>query len=129
MNKADGLYGMYEDKAVVFTPAGLLEILTQIKELSEYDLSLFEVGDGNVLLQVGESKYNLPTLDAPEISIDSQAVTILDAVNDSAFDNIDKSEGLEVIEDEPIESGIIKELAKTLLVGGVVRLAKKILTN
>jgi hypothetical protein len=53
--------------------------------------------------------------------------------NLEAYENLDES--VDVIVpgegDEPVESGIIKELAKTLLVGGLVRLsagvAKKML--
>ena len=121
--------GQFTDDTVVFTPAGVLELLSQIHELDDYDLSLFEAEDGVLHLQVGESAYKLPTMDATDISIEPEAVSVLDAVNDIAYENIDEAEGLEVIEDSPIESGVLKELAKTLLIGGMVRLSKKLLTN
>ena len=119
---------METNDTLVFTPAGVLELLTQINELDDYDIGLYETPSG-MKLHIGDSCYDLPTSDATDISIESSAVEILDAVNDIAFDNIDKSVGLERVDNDTIESGLLKEIAKTLLLGGMVRLSKKILSD
>ena len=47
--------------------------------------------------------------------------------NLDAYQNLSDSGEVELLQDEEIEGGVIKEFAKTLLVGGLVRLTSKLL--
>ena len=106
---------------LVFTCAGVLDLLSKLPELEDQNLSLTETLDGSIQLQVGDSYYEIPQTCADTIEIDENMLDEISDINDSAYE--------ELISDdfEPIESGLIKETLKTLLVGGVVRLAKKYL--
>lgn len=113
---------------IVFTPAGLLDLLVNIDELSEYDIGLTETIDHNIQLQIGESIYQLSKSDAEDVVVDDSVVDEVSDINDRAYQELESSGGdVEIQELDDVESGIIKELVKTLLVGGMVRLAGKTL--
>ena len=109
---------------IVFTPAALLDLLTQVDELSQYDIGLYTSIDGNLQLQIGDSYYDL-TSDSPVAEVDAsdEVVEAVADANEEAYDNMD------VDDSTPIESGPIKELLKTLAVGGLVRLGKKMILD
>lgn len=101
---------------VVFTSAGLLDFLSQIDELSDYDIDLDD-NNGNITISIGDSAYQISkpkdTVELPE-----EAVAEISEIADEALSDVDTT--------DTIESGIIKEALKTLLVGGAVRLITKI---
>lgn len=110
---------------LVFTPAAVLDLLAQIEELQQYDIGVSETPDG-VQVQIGESIYMIPFHDAQEIEVSEDVVEEISELNDSAYDDIAYANE---ISDEIVEAGLIKEIVKTLLVGGVARLVKKYLTE
>ena len=107
-------------ESIVFTPSAILDLLSQMDELSDKDIQVMETADA-VVISVGESTYTLPTSNATSIEVPSDVVSDVDDVNESGYDEIDSAES--------IKSGIIKELVKSLLVGGMVRLTTKLLKN
>lgn len=112
---------MDNSATLVITPAGLLDLLSQIDELSEYPVGISETIDGQLQLQVGDSIYEINSEDASEIEVDESVVNEISDINEETYEQLD------IDEEVSIESGIIKELAKTLLVGGLVRMGAKVL--
>lgn len=104
---------------IIFTPAAVLDLLSQIDELSPYSISMEEY-PGHIELVIGESVYKLPTNMVEEVEVDSDAVEDIEEINQTAYENFDDMS-------EYINSGIIKELLKTIAVGGLVRLTSKFL--
>lgn len=126
--------------SIVFTPASLIDLLSQIDELSKYNIGISETIDNQIQLNIGESSYIIDTNAANSVFVDDQTVETVDTINVDAYENLDDSVEVEITDestfvfdptDVPVESGILKEIAKTLLVGGLVRLsagvAKKML--
>lgn len=112
---------------ILFTPASVLSLLTKIDELKDLSIGLTETIDGKIQLQVGDSIYELQDDTMVEIPVDDSVVEVVDDVNQDTYEEL-ADEG-EVELQEPITSGVLKELAKTLLVGGMVRLTGKIIKN
>lgn len=112
-------------ESIVFTPASLIDLLSQIEELNDNAIGISETIDGKIQLNVGESSYIIDTDVATDVIVDEQTVEQVEDTNFEAYESLDESIEVSVPEDGdvPIESGIIKELAKTLLVGGLVRLS------
>ena len=110
-----------ETTEFMFTPAGLLDLLAQIEELSSYDIGISETLDGNLQLTVGESIYEV-TANPVEVEVTESDFDELVALNEDTYAEL--AEDYESEETEPIETGLIKELAKTLLIGGVARATK-----
>lgn len=114
---------------IVFTPAALLELLSKIDEFKDYDLSLTESLDGSLQLQVGDSFYELASDNSvTDIDVEDSLVDEISEINEIAYENL-IDEGTADNNLDVIESGIIKEALKTLLIGGVVRLGKHYLTH
>lgn len=111
------------DSIIVFTPASLIELLSQIDELNDYSFDLVEDDDGSIKILVGESIYEIPTDKADDVQVETEVIDAVDDINNEAFDELVESDVLQ--EEETITSGIIKELIKTLWVGGVARLTAK----
>ena len=103
---------------IVLTPAALLDILQQIDELSEYPVSISESADA-IQLSVGDSSYTISTAAAESVTVPNDVVDAVREVNDETYEQLDTS--------EDIEAGLLKEIVKTLLVGGMVRLTGKLL--
>ena len=118
---------LMENNEILFTPAGLLDFLRQIDELSDKDISVDETGS-TLTVTIGESSYGIvldqaQTVEAPDDVVDEVA-----EVADEAYAELG-ADGVEVdnVEEEPVEGGIISEALKTLAVGGLVRLTSKLL--
>ena len=109
---------------VVFTPAAILDFLTQIDELSDKSIELTEQ-DSTINVKIGNSVYQLNTESAEDIVVDESVVEQVAEVNDEAYDELEASGSVDL--SEPVESGIIKSIAKSLLLGGMIRLAPKLL--
>lgn len=113
---------------LLFTPASILDLLSQIEELQNVDVGIHEHVDG-VDIQVGQLTYTISSKDATEIHVNPHVLDIVDDVNTDTYQNLQDSNNMIVYDgdEEPIEGGIIKQLAKTLFVGGLVRLTAKML--
>lgn len=111
---------------IVFTPAAVLDLLTQIEELKDYEIGIKDGVSGKLQVTVGESIYTIDTSNVAEVHIDQSAVNDIEDVNQDAYSSMSDSGEVEL---EPINSGIIKQFAKTLLVGGLVRLTSKLLSK
>lgn len=110
---------------LVFTPAALLDLLAQIEELQSYDVGVSETPDG-LQVQIGESVYMIPFEDVKEIEVSEEVVDEISDLNDIAYEDIAYANETS---DETVEAGLLKEIAKTLLVGGVARLVNKFVSN
>lgn len=111
---------------LVFTPAGLLSLLTQIEELKDLELSIEDTGD-RIVLSIGDSKYIIDGDAATEVEVDDDAIDRVADVNESTYEDLADSADIELT--EVVESGILKELAKSLMVGGMLRLTTSILRD
>lgn len=109
---------------VVFTSAAILDLLRQVDELHNYDIDSSEQSDGSIILSIGSSSYTISASSAEEVKVTPAVIDQISDINDEAFDDLASSGDIEL---STVESGIIKEIGKTLLVGGLVRLANKIL--
>jgi hypothetical protein len=112
---------------LVLTPSSLLSILSEIEELKGKDITFVE-HDNNIVLTIDESEYIIDTSNASTVETDGDTVQEVSEANEEGYANLDESISFED-DDEPVEGGIIKELAKTLLVGGLVRLTSNAIKN
>lgn len=125
---------MNEESKLVLTPAALLAFLTNIEELVGKDISISE-GAEDITVTIGEGTYVIESPKASEVAVDDEAIEEIDKIDDECYDEIDyvEEDFDEVIGEEgddlTIEGGVIKELAKTLLVGGLVRLTTNAIKN
>ena len=121
----------------LITTSGLLEILLNIDELSEYPIDVQETTDGNISITVGNSSYVAVTSEAaitmnatPE---DADLISELneevyeDIVEEYSDNNVDLDDYNPNMPEDTIESGLLKDIAKTFLLGGAIKLAKKLL--
>ena len=113
-----------DDSEILYTPAALLDLLSQVDELSDYDLNLTEGLDGTLQLQIGNSFYELECNDALDIELEDNVIDEIEDLQEDAY-----SEIVDLHEDTAIEGGLLKEALKTLLIGGVVRAGKKYLQS
>lgn len=107
---------------LVFTPAAILDLLVQIDELKDYNISLSQSGDDSVYLSIGGSNYSIQSDNAIDVVVDKSAVEDVEYINLETYEDIADYEDM-----NPVTSGIIKEVLKTLLIGGLVRLTTKFL--
>lgn len=112
---------------IVITPAGLLEILAQIDELKGLDVGVTETLDGKLQVSVGSSDYIIDVDEASPVVIPTKALEQIDEINQDAYAELGESADTDLLA-EPVTSGLLKEIVKTLAVGGLVRLAKHLLT-
>lgn len=111
---------------LLFTPASLLDLLRQLDELSEYNISVEEVPGSTIQINIGDSTYSIDTQSATDVVVDRDVVEDVADVNSDTYSELSEGD-VDVEFGEEIESGLIKEVAKTLLVGGLVRLTNKLL--
>ena len=122
------------DTEILFTPASLLDLLSQIDALAGYDLSLAETIDGEIQLVIGEDAYIIETNEcAVDVEVEDDVVEEIAEVNETAYeelgDNVYDVNDVELDDETAIEGGLLKEFAKTLALGGVVRIGKALLTD
>lgn len=115
-----------DNNEILFTTASLLDFLQQIDELSDKDIILNE-DDSAITVTIGDSTYTINKNDAEEVEVPDEVVDEVSEINETAFEELDDVEYSEIDEDETVEGGIISEALKTLAVGGLVRLAGKIM--
>lgn len=113
------------DNMLVLTPSALLTFLAQIEELKTAEISLVEDEDA-IRVQIGDGTYVLESPQTSEVEISEDAVEELDSLNEEGYEQLAEDEdiNLEDVAGEEVEGGVIKELIKTLAVGGLVRLTK-----
>lgn len=111
-----------KNSTLLLTPASLVDFLSQIDELSEKSISL-NSDNGYIEVSIGEATYRIRPQDEVNVPV---SVDDIDEVNEAADDTYDELVDNGYVENsDEIESGIIKELIKTLAIGGMVRLAAK----
>ena len=115
-----------QNHAYVFTAASILDLLSQIKELKQYDLSWQEV-DGDLFLHVGDSSYKLDLDHAENIEVDDEVIDDVQDANAEGFDQIPDLVTTDY--SATVEAGPIANLLKTLTIGGIVRFGNKILKD
>ena len=112
---------------ILFTPASILELLASIDELKDKEISITETIDNKIQLQIDESIYIIDTEEQTSgIQVDEDVVDEISEINESAYQELIENDDM-INDIEPIEGGILKEIAKSLLLGGMIRLTKKLL--
>ena len=111
---------------IIFTPASLLEILNQIDELKDYNISVTETLNGNIQIEIGDSTYQIDTDNIEEVEVPEDVVDTVEDINEETYEELVDSEEFESTE-EVVEGGFLKEDIKSLLLGGAVKLIKKLL--
>lgn len=111
-------------ETLVFTPAAILELLASIEEIKDLPVGVSETLDGDIQIQVGESNYIIKEPETKNtVKVEGEVVDKVDEINEQAYQDIeDKFE--DAVEEEVIETGLVKALGKVLLIGGLVKLLK-----
>ena len=107
---------------ILFTPSSLVDFLTQIDELKSVNIGVNDDGE-NVSISIGDSTYEINPKSVTDIDVSDDDVDQACQANESNYDELEESGSIEI--DDSVESGIIKQLLKTLAIGGIVRLAAK----
>ena len=113
------------DQQIVFTPAAVLDLLSQIEELSDVPVGIAETLDDKIQITVGDSVYVLDCSSETSIDVEPDVIDTLGEANFEAYQDLLDSNAVEYVEDEPVTGGIIKEGIKSLLLGGMIRFASK----
>lgn len=111
---------------LILTGSALASFLSQIEELKGLDLEIEESSD-KISVKIGDNTYDLESPEDSVVSVDSEVIDTIDDLNTDGYDEFDEEMAAEA--DEVVEGGIIKELIKTLAVGGLVRLTKDAIAN
>lgn len=116
-----------DNNEILLTPAALLDFLRQVDELADKDISVDETGS-TLTVTIGESTYDIDLNQAETVEVPDEVVDEVADVADEAYADLGKA-GVDVtdIDEDVVEGGIISEALKTLAVGGLVRLAGKIM--
>lgn len=116
-----------ENDEILLTPAALLDFLRQVDELADKDISVDETGS-TLTVTIGESTYDIDLNQAETVEVPDEVVDEVADVADEAYADLSEA-GVDVtdIDEDVVEAGIISEALKTLAVGGLVRLAGKIM--
>lgn len=104
---------------LLFTPAAVLDLLTQIEELKDYNINVIDAGN-SIQIQIGSSTYKVNTSDVSAVEVDEDVISEVSDINTDAYDELEASGEVEI--SEPIESGLLKSAVKSLLLGGLIRL-------
>lgn len=117
-----------KNETLVLTSSALIGFLSQIKELEGIDLSIGDSDGDKLVIKIGEDVYTLESPDDSIVEVEDELVDAIDDINEEGFDELREEGindiGLEDQEGEVIEGGIIKEMVKTLALGGLIRLTK-----
>lgn len=107
---------------ILFTPSSLVDFLTQVDELKDVNIGINDDGE-NVSISIGDSTYEINPKSVTDIDVSDEDVDQACQANESNYDELEDSGEIEM--NDSVESGIIKQLLKTLAIGGMVRLAAK----
>lgn len=108
---------IYEERSFVMTSSGLAALLSQIEELKDADISLSVESDGWTV-QIGDATYKIENPAPSEIAVSEDAIEDLEEIDEDCWEDVEDG----II--EPVNGGVLKEVLKTLAVGGLVRLTK-----
>ena len=121
----------------LITTSGLLEILLNIDELSEYPIDVQETTDGNISITIGNSSYVAVTSEsAITMNATPEDADLISELNEEVYEeiveeysdnNVDLDDYNPNMPEDTVESGLLKDIAKTFLLGGAIKLAKKLL--
>lgn len=111
-----------EYSQILFTPSSLVDFLTQVDELKDVNIGVNDDGE-NVSISIGDSTYQINPKSVTNIDVSDDDLDQACQANESNYDELEESGSIEV--NDSVESGIIKQLLKTLAIGGIVRLAAK----
>lgn len=116
-----------DNNEILLTPAALLDFLRQVDELADKDISVDETGS-TLSVTIGESTYGIDLNQAETVEVPDEVVEEVADVADDAYAELGEA-GVDVthIDEDVVEGGLLKEALKTLAVGGLVRLAGKLL--
>lgn len=116
-----------DNNEILLTPAALLDFLRQVDELAEKDISVDETGS-TLSVTIGESTYGIDLNQAETVEVPDEVVDEVADVADEAYAELGEA-GVDVtdVDEDVVEGGLISEALKTLAVGGLVRLAGKIM--
>lgn len=112
---------------ILFTPAAVLDMLRQIEELKDKDISVSDTPGESVEINIGDSTYKIDTAKATDVEVTEDVIDDVADINDDTYEELSSSNDIVVEDLEDVKSGILKELVKTLAVGGLVRLTNKML--
>lgn len=115
---------------IILTPSALLAFLNEIEELKGSEIRFSESED-NLSITIGESTYVLNPLVDEAVEVDADVFDNIDEANEAGYEELEEEAVEEIIDADltDVEGGIIKELVKTLALGGLVRLTKDALTK
>nr|DAK99557.1 MAG TPA: hypothetical protein [Caudoviricetes sp.] len=111
-----------EYSQILFTPSSLVDFLTQVDELKDVNIGVNDDGE-NVSISIGDSTYQINPKSVTNIDVSDDDLDQACQANESNYDELEESGSIEL--NDSVESGIIKQLLKTLAIGGIVRLAAK----
>ena len=124
-----------DNQETLFTTASLLDFLSQIDELADKDIDVFD-NESFALITIGDNQYRIDYDTAEEVEVPEEAVDEVTDIIEDTYDElgasgVDYEEVSDIVEDEDgnldvVEGGIIKEALKTLAIGGLVRLTGKL---
>ena len=116
-----------DNNEILLTPAALLDFLRQVDELADKDISVDETGS-TLSVTIGESTYGIDLNQAETVEVPDEVVDEVADVADEAYADLGEA-GVDVTDadEDVVEGGLISEALKTLAVGGLVRLAGKIM--
>lgn len=112
---------------IVFTPAAVLDTLRQIEELQDKEISISDDPGKRIELHVGDSTYIIDTTRATDVEVDSETVEDISEINVDTYEDLSSTDSVVVEDLQEVKSGLLKEIVKTLAVGGLVRLTNKLL--
>lgn len=112
----------HEESTLLLSPASLVDFLSQIDELSDKSISM-NTDNNHIEVSIGDSTYQIHPDNELDVSVETEDVEDVKDASDDAYDEL--VDNGYVNDSDEIESGIIKELIKTLAIGGMVRLAAK----
>lgn len=113
---------------IVFTPASVLALLTEIEELKNRNITFSELDDGSIQFKIDTNTYVISADGAEDVEIDDDAMAQIAEINETGYDMLE-AEGIEFDDNDVVEGGIIKELIKTLFIGGMARLNNKMMSK
>ena len=118
-----------DNETLVLTPSALLAFLSQIEELKDLDIELAQV-EGSLDISIGNTTYTLLSPDDSVVEVNDMTIDEISEIDEQGYDEIELDETeSELVGGEAVEGGIIKELIKTLAIGGLVRLTKDALNS
>lgn len=105
---------------LLLTSVSLFDILSQIPELSSCKIDVSDTGT-SISIKIDDNTYVVNSSSNDIVPAPESVVQDVSEIVDTEYSRSDSSEN--------IESGVFKEIVKTLAVGGLVRLSAKLLSK